>query len=230
MSHKTYIDYINVYIQKIRYEKEVKEVTDAMIVETMEEPKPKTIKTNTLYFVTGNSSKFKEASTIFENSNCKLVQCNIDLPEYQGTPEEVVYQKAMTARSLIDPSCYPFIIEDTSLAFNCLNGMPGVYIRDFYRSLKCEGLYKLTLPFNDYTAQAKCIISLMMEENSDPILFTGVIDGKIVYPRGNSFCWDPIFEPNGFDKTFAELPKEHKNLISHRARAFTQLVEYLKNQ
>lgn len=182
-----------------------------------------------IYFITGNANKFREAKTMFENTDYELVQHNIDLPEFQGESEEIAYQKALTAKSLVDKEYYPFIIEDSGLHYNCLGGMPGPYIRSFLKAMGCDGLYKLILGFDDNTAYAQCIVSLMVNENSEPMLFKGKINGKIVRARGETtFGWDPIFEPDGMKETFAEIDKEIKNKISHRANAFCSLLQYLE--
>ena len=71
----------------------------------------------------------------------------------------------------------------------------------------------------------------MSPELKEPILFVGKTPGKIVEPRGSrDFGWDPVFQPEGFDKTYAELPKEIKNTISHRYRAIKELQNYFANK
>lgn len=67
----------------------------------------------------------------------------------------------------------------------------------------------------------------MDSENGKPIVFEGFVDGNIVRPRGESFGWDPIFEPLGHKKTFGEMCAEEKNLISHRKKALDKLKEHL---
>ncbi len=110
---------------------------------------------------------------------------------------------------------------------NALGGLPGPYIKDFLINIKPEGLHKLLDGFEDKSGYAQCIIGLGFQQNKE--IFVGRTSGMIVKPRGSKdFGWDPIFQPDGFDQTYAELQKEVKNKISHRYRAVAQLIEYLK--
>uniref|UniRef100_A0A8C4NJI6 Inosine triphosphatase (nucleoside triphosphate pyrophosphatase) n=1 Tax=Eptatretus burgeri TaxID=7764 RepID=A0A8C4NJI6_EPTBU len=95
----------------------------------------------------------------------------------------------------------------------------------FLDKLKPEGLYKLLAAFDDKSAHAVCTFAYSSGREDDPvILFRGETQGKIVEPRGpRDFGWDPCFQPDGFDKTYAEMPKETKNSISHRFRALDAL-------
>ena len=86
-------------------------------------------------------------------------------------------------------------------------------------------------PFEDHSAVAMCIFAYCENKDAEPILFVGECEGKIVEPRGEtSFGWDPIFEPSDYSMTFAELDKEVKNKISHRAKAVAKLKEFLKTK
>lgn len=144
--------------------------------------------------------------------------------ELQGEADEICRIKCLEAAKYVKG---PVIVEDTSLAFNGLNGLPGVYIKWFLDKLKPEGLHKLLTGFDDKTAQAICTFAYVRDENSDVILFQGVTNGTIVAPRGSrDFGWDPIFQPDGYSETYAELPKEEKNRISHRFRALDKLRNY----
>ena len=156
----------------------------------------------------------------------------MDLPEYQGTAEEVSRQKCEEAAKHIE--C-PVLVEDTSLCFNALNGMPGPYIKWFLKSVGPEGLYKMVSAFDDHSAYAQCIFAYKADKNSPVELFSGKCPGKIVPPRGpTNFGWDPCFEPEQQDTknrsesfTFAEMPSEEKNNISHRSKALNLLKEAL---
>ncbi|CAG8468972.1 194_t:CDS:2 [Scutellospora calospora] len=84
--------------------------------------------------------------------------------------------------------------------------------------------------FEDKTAYALCTFAYSAKPDTDPILFEGRTNGKIVSPRGiKDFGWDPIFQPDGFDLTYAEMSKEVKNSISHRYKALDQLRDFLIN-
>ena len=92
-----------------------------------------------------------------------------------------------------------------------------------------KGLYKLLAGFEDKTAYALCIFAYG-EPGKEIKLFTGRTDGSIVDPRGpRNFGWDPCFQPAGFEQTYAEMPKEVKNTISHRYKSIFELQKFLKN-
>ncbi|XP_074641046.1 inosine triphosphate pyrophosphatase-like [Tubulanus polymorphus] len=177
-------------------------------------------------FVTGNKNKLEELVKILGKAfPQQIVSKDIDLPEYQGTPDEVSLAKCKTAATLIEG---PVLVEDTSLCFNALGGLPGPYIKWFLKNLKPEGLHRLLHGFEDKSAYALCVFAYHSGKPGDEIvLFRGKTDGTIVSPRGpNSFGWDPCFEPKGFDQTYAELPKSKKNEISHRFKALSEFQNH----
>lgn len=109
------------------------------------------------------------------------------------------------------------LIEDTSLCYNALNGLPGIYIKWFLEKTGLDGLNKIIAAYEDKTAYAQCIFAYSSGEGAEPELFIGRTDGTIVEARGpKDFGWDPVFQPDGYDKTFAEMDKAEKNKISHR--------------
>lgn len=181
-----------------------------------------------LKFVTGNANKFKEASAIIkaELPDLEIVQEDIDLPELQGDPDEIVRAKLNLALEKVQG---PLVVEDTSLCFNVLKGLPGAYIKPFLTKLGREGLYRMVEKYDDHTGYAQCIFGLSKASGSEANLFVGRTEGEIVAPRGGSnFGWDPIFQPKGFDKTYAEIEPEVKNTISHRYKALKELIAFLK--
>lgn len=121
----------------------------------------------------------------------------------------------------------PVLVEDTCLCFNSLKGLPGPYIKWFLQKIGHEGLNNLLLAYEDKSAYALCVFSLALGPNEEPLTFLGETPGKIVLPRGpNDFGWDPIFQPDGYDLTYAEMPKEEKNKISHRSRALALVKDH----
>nr|XP_004661494.1 inosine triphosphate pyrophosphatase isoform X2 [Jaculus jaculus] len=180
-----------------------------------------------IVFVTGNAKKLEEVIQILgDKFPCTLVAQKIDLPEYQGEPDEISIQKCQEAASQVQG---PVLVEDTCLCFNALGGLPGPYIKWFLEKLKPEGLYKLLAGFEDKSAYALCTFALSTGDPSEPVhLFRGKTSGQIVMPRGShDFGWDPCFQPDGCEQTYAEMPKAEKNAISHRFRALLKLKEYL---
>jgi inosine triphosphate pyrophosphatase len=179
-----------------------------------------------IIFVTGNENKLNEAKKILETGKIKVIGEKIELDEYQGDIKEIAKKKAKHACEILGKPCF---VDDASLCFDSLNGMPGPYIKYFENSMKTENLPRLIDFSNDKKASA--IISIgYCKPNSEPICFTGETRGKIVEAKGdNGFGWDKIFVPNGYDKTFAEMTKEEKNKISHRKLALEKLKEFLLN-
>ncbi|XP_019876978.2 inosine triphosphate pyrophosphatase [Aethina tumida] len=170
-------------------------------------------------FVTGNAKKLEELIAILGTTFPRQITSKkIDLPELQGELNDICVKKATEAYRIVQG---PVIVEDTCLCFNALKGLPGPYIKWFLDRLGPEGLYKLLAGFEDKSAQAVCTIAYHPGGEEDKIiLFQGKTDGKIVEPRGSrDFGWDPCFLPDGYDQTYAEMPKSEKNKISHRYRA-----------
>jgi len=177
-----------------------------------------------IYFATGNQDKIKEAREILTEYDVE--QIKIDLPELQGTPEEVAAEKARLAYGKVKK---PVFVDDTGLAFHALNGMPGIYIKHFLHALGHDGLVKLLKGFKDKGATAFASIGYC--DGKTTKVFIGRCEGKIVKKQdkgfGFGFGWDPIFSPNGYKGTFATLNSEIKNSISHRKRALDMLHDFL---
>ncbi|XP_020374576.1 inosine triphosphate pyrophosphatase isoform X1 [Rhincodon typus] len=177
-------------------------------------------------FVTGNARKLEEVVQILgDKFPFTLVSKKIDLPEYQGEPDEISIKKCQEAARQIQG---PVIVEDTCLCFNALGGLPGPYIKWFLEKLYPEGLYKMLQGFEDKSAYALCTFAYSTGNPNDSVkLFRGKTLGKIVDPRGpRNFGWDPCFQPDGFDQTYAEMPKAVKNTISHRYKALRELADH----
>ncbi|XP_030061903.1 inosine triphosphate pyrophosphatase [Microcaecilia unicolor] len=181
-------------------------------------------------FVTGNAKKLEEVIQILgDKFPCKLVAQKIDLPEYQGEPDEISIQKCREAARQVHG---PVIVEDTCLCFNAFGGLPGPYIKWFLGKLKPEGLHRMLAGFEDKSAYALCTFAFSTGNPEDPVqLFRGKTPGQIVAPRGpRDFGWDPCFQPDGYDETYAEMPKDVKNSISHRYRALKEMSNYFCQQ
>ncbi|KAI0092114.1 inosine triphosphate pyrophosphatase-like protein [Irpex rosettiformis] len=180
-----------------------------------------------LVFVTGNRMKLQEVRYILsQNTDIELTSQDLDVPEIQGTTEEVAIEKCRKAAEIIQGPC---ITEDTALCFEALNGLPGPYIKDFMKKLGLDGLNTLLEGFPTKKATAVCTFAYSAGPGTEPILFEGKVDGKIVPPRGAElFGWNAVFEEETTGKTFAEMSEEEKNKISHRYRALEKLTAYLR--
>ncbi|KAI3389150.1 hypothetical protein SNEBB_009813 [Seison nebaliae] len=201
-------------------------------------------------FITGNSNKLKEVKQIVENNaNVELTSENFDLPEYQGEADFVakekckaainIYKNMLNDQNLLKKREEPIriLVEDTSLGFTALNGLPGVYIKWFIEKLTPNGLPKLLAGFPDKSATATCIFAYAVlrppfTRPPEIQLFRGDCHGKIVESRGSqTFGWDSIFLPveSKTNQTFGEMSKVEKNLISHRSKALDNFVKFLKS-
>ena len=194
----------------------------------------KIAKSKIINFVSGNKNKYRELKDLLTEhlKDIEVRQLDIDLPELQGVPEEIVRGKLKLALEKAKNLEGPILVEDTSLCFNAYGGLPGPYIKYFLKSIKQEGLYKMACAFEDHSAYAQSIFGLQKNEKSEPHLFVGKTDGEIVFPRGQKNFglsgWDPCFQPKCSNKTYAEMEEDEKNKISHRGKSTKALIEYLK--
>ena len=188
-------------------------------------------------FVTGNSMKVREVEMILaengatngthpESGLVKLRIINVDLPEIQEVnTEAIAKEKALLGAQLAGGPC---LVEDTSLKFHALGGMPGPYIKWFQDRLKSDGLYKILTAYEDKSATAVCTLAFCPAPHADPVLFTGQCDGTIVEPiEQGGFGWDSIFVPNGESEPFSCLSTDEKNKLSHRGNAVRQWARWL---
>jgi len=174
-----------------------------------------------------------EVSTILENKiellSLNDINCHIDIPETSNTLEGNALLKAQYIYSNYKLNCFA---DDTGLEVEALNGEPGVYSARYAGDIHNSEANMLKLLHNmenkeNRQAQFRTVISLILDETE--YQFEGIIKGKIITEkRGSSgFGYDPIFIPEGYDKTFAELGDEIKNKISHRAQAVNKLCKFL---
>ncbi|CAM6100003.1 unnamed protein product [Calypogeia fissa] len=174
-------------------------------------------------FVTGNAKKLEEVKMILGQTI--PFRCHkLDLPELQGEPEDISKEKARLAAKEING---PVLVEDTCLCFNALKGLPGDCRKWFLQKTGHEGLNNLLAAYEDKSAYALCVFSLALGPGVEPLTFVGRTEGTIVPPRGpGEFGWDPVFQPEGSQLTFAEMLREEKNKISHRRRALDKVREH----
>ena len=187
--------------------------------------------------ITGNKNKASEIESILGNDLSLALSIkahNLDLPELQGEPEYIATEKCKYASSHIDG---PVIIEDTSLCYNALGGLPGPYVKCFLDKTGLNGLYNLLIGYEDKSAYAQTIFAYTEGKGFPIHLFIGKLNGKIVRSRGNlGFGWDAIFQPNILDDdnncnkpnilTFGQMTPDKKNSISHRYLALQKVKEY----
>lgn len=190
-------------------------------------------------FATNNKNKLAEIREMLAGSGIEVLSladigCHADIPETSSTIEGNAIQKAQYVFDNYHISCFA---DDTGLEVTALGGAPGVYSARYAGGEGHDSeanMAKLLGELNgksDRSAQFRTAIALILEGDGEPKLFEGIVKGEIITEKrgGEGFGYDPIFRPDGYDKTFAELGHEIKNKISHRARAVMKLVEYLKN-
>ncbi|KAI2799658.1 hypothetical protein BLOT_011564 [Blomia tropicalis] len=179
-----------------------------------------------LTVITGNIKKLNEiVSIVGTDSPFEIVHRKIDLPEYQGDLNFIVTEKCKHAARIVDG---PVLVEDTSLNIEALGGLPGPYIKWFVDKLGPNGIHRMISDWTDKTATAICMIAYSEAAEKPIQVFKGICKGTIVKPRGdNQFGWDPCFQPDGFDQTFAEMDVKVKNEMSHRFNSLKALREYL---
>lgn len=180
-----------------------------------------------LYFITGNKNKFREFQEILWAD--QVEQLDIDLPELQEIDAYKVIGHKLEEALKIHPG--PFIIEDTSLYFECLWGnLPWPLIKWFLKEMKNEWLYELAK--HPWKHKARATVLIWYAKNADDIrFFEGSIEGTIVEPTlKTDFGRDPIFQPDWYNLPFAAMSKEEKNKISHRRIALDKLKDFLANE
>ena len=187
-----------------------------------------------LVFATNNQHKLEEVTKIISNDfellSLKDINSFEDIPETQDTIEGNASQKAFYIYEKYNLNCFA---DDTGIEIEALNGEPGVYSAR-YAGENCsfednvQKVLKKLQEKSNRKAQFKTIISLIIE--GQEYQFEGIIKGTILKEKkGNSgFGYDPIFQPEGYNETFAELPSDEKNRISHRGIATKKLAEFLK--
>lgn len=188
-----------------------------------------------LVFATNNKHKLEEVREIlgnkFEILSLKDIHFFDEIPETQNTIEGNASQKAHFIYDIYNINCFA---DDTGLEIDALNGAPGVYSARYagdnctYEDNVQKVLKKLE-GINNRKAQFKTVISLIV--NDIEYVFQGIIKGSVTEnKRGKSgFGYDPIFLPEGYEKTFAELSSLEKNKISHRGLATQKLFNFLEN-
>jgi len=188
-----------------------------------------------IVLATNNPDKVKEVKEILGELGIEILTLNdlgiqIEIEEDQNTFEGNARKKAHTIFNLTK---LPTIADDSGLMVDQLNGEPGVYSSRYageehnYEKNNQKLLNELKDKPKPHRAKFICVINY--KSDSEDEIFTGIVEGEIVdSPRGtNGFGYDPLFKPDGFEATYAELPSEIKNKISHRYKALMEFRNYL---
>ena len=201
-----------------------------------------------IVFATNNQHKLQEIRDIlgsqYEVVSLKEIGCEADIPETGSTLEENALQKAQYIYDHYHVSCFA---DDTGLEVEALDGAPGVHSARYAEGTDHDSeanMAKLLRNLegkDNRKARFRTVIALIQKQDVCPCgctsikkvnRFEGIVDGSIATEKHGTagFGYDPIFVPEGYDKSFAELGESIKNGISHRARAVAKLAEYLKQK
>ena len=206
-----------------------------------------------IVFATNNQHKLEEIRQIlgpgFEVLSLNDINCHDDIPETGKTLEENARMKAEYVwKHHLSHAETPIFADDTGLEVDALGGEPGVHSAR-YAAIDGDGseshdseanMRKLLRKLgnnNNRKARFRTVIALIecrgtRSEEREATLFEGIVNGHIAHEKSGSegFGYDPIFIPDGYDQSFAELGAEVKNKISHRARAIEKLADFLKGE
>ncbi len=201
-----------------------------------------------IVFATNNQHKLQEIRDIlgsdYEVVSLKEIGCDVDIPETGNTLEENALQKAQYVYDHYHLSCFA---DDTGLEVETLDGAPGVHSARYAEGTDHDSeanMAKLLRELDgkeNRKARFRTVICYIEKKDVCPCgctsikkihQFDGIIEGHIATRKQGTegFGYDPIFVPEGYDQSFAQLGEEIKNGISHRARAVAKLAEYLKNK
>jgi XTP/dITP diphosphohydrolase len=190
------------------------------------------LKGRVIFLATGNFHKFDEARRILAEYHIAAGMLRVKAVEIQSESlEEIANASVLDAFN----RCHlPVIVEDAGLFVDALKGFPGPYAAYVYKTISNPGLLKLMENVKDRKATFRSVIAYC-DGQSTPVCFEGEAAGRIAYDEiwGNlktGFGFDPIFQPAGSEKTFAEMTIEEKNGFSHRAYAVRKFAEWYKKR
>lgn len=197
-----------------------------------------------IVFATNNQHKLDEIRNIlgkdFEIVSLNEIGCHEDIPETGKTLEENAWQKANYIFNKYGLSCFA---DDTGLEVDALNGAPGVFSARYAggeghdSEANMQKLLRELAENNNRKARFRTVIALILKDESRGTgderreSFEGIVEGHIAHEKSGAegFGYDPIFVPDGYNQSFAELGIDIKNQISHRARAVKKLAEYFNS-
>ena len=197
----------------------------------------------TIYLASGNSHKLKELQRALDQAGLSVIVSGPDaiggMPEVEETGSTFEANSLLKANGLgeIGPTDAWFLADDSGIEIDSLNGKPGV-ISARYAGEECDDEANndkvlkemIDVPHNERSCRFRCVLALVGQEVEET--FSGACEGMLLSKRkGNGgFGYDPLFQPLESQSTFAEISLDEKAKISHRARALTKLISWLKQQ
>lgn len=188
-------------------------------------------------FASHNAGKIKEIKELLQPFGINVKSAlDMKLPDVEETGSTFAENSLLKSQTIAELTGLPCIADDSGLCVDALNGAPGVYSaryapnRDFDKGMEKLLAEMAQSPNKSRKAHFSCVISLAFP-NGGYELFEGRVDGHIAAEKQGigGFGYDPLFIPDGFAKSFAQMSKDEKNQVSHRGRAVEKLKAYLKN-
>lgn len=195
------------------------------------------MKLTEVVFASHNIGKIKEIKELLEPLGIKVKSAlDMNLPDVEETGVTFAENSLLKSQTIAKITGVPCLADDSGLCVDALNGAPGVYSaryapnRDFDKGMEMLLAEMAKSPDKSRCAHFSCVISLAWPDGKFET-FEGRVEGKIAFEKqGNGgFGYDPLFVPDGFACSFAQMSKEEKNKISHRGRAVEKLTAYLKS-
>jgi XTP/dITP diphosphohydrolase len=186
-----------------------------------------------VFFATGNIHKFNEIRSILGPLGFSLAMIRMKGDEIQNDDIKEIAHAAV--KNAFKRTGLPIFVEDAGLFIDALNGFPGPYAAYVYKTIRNSGILKLMDSVADRQAKFQSVIAYLDQTLPQPECFFGESKGAITQterkqPGKSGFGFDPIFQPNGSSKTFAEMTIEEKNGYSHRAMAIRKFAKWHKQK
>jgi len=191
-----------------------------------------------IIFASHNKGKIEEIRQILTRFQIKVLSSDdMELPDIEETGTTFEENALLKARGIAQLKNVPCLADDSGLCVDVLGGRPGVYSaryapnRDFKKAMEMLLCEMAATHTEDRKAHFSCVLALAYP-NGDYRVFEGRVDGRIGYEQKgeNGFGFDPVFIPDGYDETFAELGSDIKNTISHRAKALEKFTAYIEHE
>lgn len=195
------------------------------------------MKLEEIVFASHNEGKIKEIKKLLAPYGIKVKSAlDMNLPYVEETGKTFEENSLLKSRTIAKLVNMPCLADDSGLCVDALNGAPGVYSaryapnRDFDKGMEKLLAEMEKSPNKSRNAHFSCVISLAWPDGQYKV-FAGQVDGKIAFHKmgAGGFGYDPLFVPEGFTSSFAQMSQEEKNKISHRGRAVEKLKDFLNN-
>ncbi len=191
------------------------------------------MKSKVVYFATGNIHKFNEARVVLAEHELAAAMLRMKGVEIQS--DSLVEIAGTSALGAFKQAHLPVIVEDAGLFIDALKGFPGTYAAYVYKTIRNEGVLKLMTNLLNRQATFRSAIAYCDDASGAVKCFEGEVQGKITTGQRkttgqSAFGFDPIFQPDGSSKTFAEMTLTEKNRFSHRAKALKKFADWYTMQ